>query len=109
MAQILKITLTDDLTGGDADETVVFGLDGRTYEIDLSEKNASALRKALERYVAAGRTSAATRPGRRGGASSHKSGAVDPKAVRAWANDQGIAVSARGRIPSVILEKYLSR
>ena len=36
MAQKVKIILVDDLDGGSADETVRFGLDGVSYEIDLS-------------------------------------------------------------------------
>jgi len=47
MAQKVHITLEDDLDGGDATETVSFGLDGRSYEIDLNDKNAGKLRKAL--------------------------------------------------------------
>ena len=34
MARRVHIVLEDDLDGGPADETVVFGLDGREYEID---------------------------------------------------------------------------
>ena len=40
MAQKVQVVLIDDLDGGDATETVTFGLDGATYEIDLSEQNA---------------------------------------------------------------------
>ena len=47
MAQRVQVILEDDIDGGPADETVTFGLDGVTYEIDLSEKNASALRDAI--------------------------------------------------------------
>jgi hypothetical protein len=57
MAQATVTYLTDDLDGSDADETVKFALDGRTYEIDLNKKNATALRRALKPYVDAGRTS----------------------------------------------------
>lgn len=111
MAQKVTVSLTDDLDGGAADETVIFGLDGRTFEIDLSAKNAAALRKALDKFVAAGRTSGAARAGRRGrsvGRAAKSSSAVDPKAVRAWATDNGIEISARGRIPSTVIEKYLN-
>lgn len=111
MAQKVTVSLTDDLDGGAADETVIFGLDGRTFEIDLSAKNAAALRKALDKFVAAGRTSGAARAGRRGrsvGRAAKSSPAVDPKAVRAWATDNGIEISARGRIPSTVIEKYLN-
>ena len=55
MAQKVHITLEDDLDGGSAAETVAFGLDGRTYEIDLNAKNAKALREDMAKYVAAGR------------------------------------------------------
>ena len=35
MAQIQEIRLIDDLDGHEADETVEFGIDGKSYEIDL--------------------------------------------------------------------------
>lgn len=44
MAQKVQVILLDDLDGGDAAETVSFALDGASYEIDLSAKNASKLR-----------------------------------------------------------------
>ena len=37
------MSLTDDLDGSDADETIMFALDGGSYEIDLNAKNAAAL------------------------------------------------------------------
>ena len=48
MAQKVQVLLVDDLDGGDATETVSFGLDGTSYEIDLSAKNADELRDAVE-------------------------------------------------------------
>jgi hypothetical protein len=110
MAQEVILKLVDDLDGSEAAETVIFGLDGETYEIDLSTKNAAALRKALDRYRASARTSSA---GRAAGSSSKRGrgkgrgrGDVDPKAVRVWAAEQGIQISTRGRIPSEVLEQY---
>ena len=47
MAQRVHIVLEDDIDGGDATETVLFGVDGINYEIDLSDKNASKLRDSL--------------------------------------------------------------
>lgn len=58
MAQSTVVYLTDDLDGSDADETVKFALDGKSYEIDLNKKNASALRRALKPYVENGRSAA---------------------------------------------------
>lgn len=55
MAKATVTYLADDLDGSDADETVRFALDGKSFEIDLSKKNATALRKALKPYVTAGR------------------------------------------------------
>jgi hypothetical protein len=45
MAQKIQVLFIDDLDGGEAEGTVRFGLDGADYEIDLSAKNAAALRK----------------------------------------------------------------
>jgi hypothetical protein len=112
MAQEVITKLVDDLDGSEATETVLFGLDGDSYEIDLSARNAAALRKALDRYLAAARTSssgrAASAGGRRGrsGSKARGRGEVDPKAVRVWAAEQGLEISSRGRIPSEILEQY---
>lgn len=70
MAQRTITTLVDDLDGTDLErgsgETIRFGVDGRTYEIDLSDDNAQALREALQPYTEAGRRIVPTRPrGRR--------------------------------------------
>lgn len=50
-----EVLLIDDLDGSEATETVRFSLDGRAYEIDLSAKNASALRLSVQAYVDAAR------------------------------------------------------
>ena len=47
MAQKVVVSLVDDLDSSEADETVEFGLDGATYEIDLSDANAATLRDRL--------------------------------------------------------------
>ena len=66
MAQRVHIVLEDDVDGSEADETVIFGLDGSSYEIDLSAKNAAKLRDALAVYVAAARR-VSGRSGRKAG------------------------------------------
>ena len=44
MAKKVTVTLVDDFDGdGPADETVEFSIDGVSYEIDLSVKNAKRL------------------------------------------------------------------
>jgi len=71
MAQKVTVSLVDDLSGAQADETFSFGLDGKSYEIDLSSKNADKLRQSLADYVAAARkpvAGASRAPSRRSGA-----------------------------------------
>ena len=65
MAQKVVVSLVDDLDSSEADETVEFGLDGATYEIDLSDANAAALRDRLADYVAHARRSGGRRRRRR--------------------------------------------
>ena len=55
MAKTVIVKLVDDIDGSDADETVQFALDGKSYEVDLSTANASRLRDALKPYVEKGR------------------------------------------------------
>ena len=73
MAQKITVTLEDDLDGGPADETVRFGLDGAGYEVDLSKKNATALRKQLAPFIEHARKAGRAqrrRPGRTASAES---------------------------------------
>ena len=120
MAQKVVVSLVDDLDSSEADETVEFGLDGATYEIDLSDANAAALRDRLADYVAHARrsggrrrsSSAAAAPSSSGSRRASGSGgraAVDREqnqAIREWARKQGMTVSERGRIPSEVSEAY---
>jgi hypothetical protein len=110
MAKQVITLLTDDLDGGEADRTVEFGLDGVNYTIDLSEKNAGKLRKALDPYLAAatrvGRSTLDGRGGRRPAAAGARSSRDQNQAIREWAAKNGYEVSERGRIPSSIVEAY---
>lgn len=55
MAQKVIVQLTDDLDGGEADETVQFSLDGKEYQIDLKASNAKRLRDSLQPFIERGR------------------------------------------------------
>ena len=103
MAQKITVALEDDLDGGPADETVRFRLGGTEYEIDLSKKNAAAFRRKIAPFIEHARK-AGRGPRRRAGgtASSRERSSI----IRAWAKDQGIAVSERGRIPASLVEQY---
>ncbi len=103
MAQRITVELEDDLDGGTADQTVRFGVDGTEYEIDLSTKNAAAFSRKLAPFIdhaRKARRGQRRRPGRTA-ASRDRSGSI-----RAWAEQAGIAVSARGRIPASVVEQY---
>jgi Lsr2 len=109
MAQSITVMLIDDLDQSEAAETVRFGLDGTTYEIDLSARNASELRSMFGRYISAARR---IRP-----APAHARQPRQPRArtqmdreqsrrIRAWAMDKGLLASPRGRIPQHVVDEY---
>ena len=106
MAQRVQIILEDDYDGGEADETVSFALDGAEYEIDLSAQNATELRNALAPWLAHSR--------KIGGRKRTKTARVAPVAespsstsdIRAWALENGMEVSSRGRISSEVRQAY---
>lgn len=115
MARRIVHQLVDDLDGtvlevGEG-ETVLFSLDGVAYEIDLSEKNAAALRSAFTTYIEAARP-VSTGRGQRSAASSaaerkrRRTGQQDYGPVREWAKANGYKVSERGRIPAAVLEAF---
>ncbi len=108
MAQKVHIVLEDDIDGGDASETVSFGLDGTSYEIDLNEENAAGLREALSAYVGhARKVGSGRRTAKRSAAASGAaSGGPAAREVREWARENGLDVPDRGRIPADVREAY---
>ena len=111
MAQKTIVQLVDDLDGAQSDDisTVTFGLDGVTYEIDLTEANATILRKSLEDFVAyARRTGGRVKRGTPAVARSGSAGAgrEQAQAIREWARKNGHEVSDRGRIPASLIEAF---
>lgn len=105
MAQKVQVVLIDDIDGGAADETVAFALDGASYEIDLSTRNASRLRDALAPFV--GHARKASRSAGRRSRSGNRSG--KSAEIRAWARQQGLQVNERGRIPADLAAQYAAR
>ena len=110
MAQKVTVSLVDDVDGSTAAETVEFGIDGVSYEIDLSDSNAKKLRDALAGYVTHARRAGGRR--RAAGGGTRRAAArpsVDREqnaAIRDWARKQGMNISDRGRIPAEVLEAY---
>ena len=116
MAKATVDVLVDDLDGSEGAETVRLGWNGEWRELELSKRNLASLSRALDRYWDVARpTSASGRTNRR-----RRTGAVtssparkakrttkrDPKVIRAWATDNGIAVPSRGRIPGEVERQY---
>ena len=102
--------MTDDV------QTVSFGLDGQSYELDACEEHRAQLQDAFAPYVGAARKaggrggsggSAPRRASR--GTSRPSSGGSDREEVqriREWARANGHQVSERGRLSSSVLEAY---
>jgi hypothetical protein len=101
--QRVEVHLEDDLTGGPADETVRFGLDGADYEVDLSNRHAGELRRQLAPFVEHARLvrSQRQRPRARTAASRERS-----RDIRAWAERQGFSVADHGRLPGNVIHEY---
>ena len=120
MAQRTVVHLVDDIDGTEIrdnqGETVTFGLDGATYEIDLTDQNARQLREAVHVYIAnarrisggRGRSSAtgSVPTQRRGGSSTGRRDPEQTKAIKEWARANGHKVAGRGRISQSVVEAY---
>jgi hypothetical protein len=102
MAQRTQILLTDDLDGTNIapgkGETLTFALDGQSYEIDLTNKNAGALRKALSPYLSVGRRMKTSR----GAKVSRTQVGSNARTIKEWARANGYEFNDRGRIPNEI-------
>jgi hypothetical protein len=108
-----KVTvLVDDIDGSRADGTVVFGIDGAAYEVDLAESNEQILREAIAKFCGAAtrvgkwqvvpdrRQAGPARAGRPAGSAERS------RAIREWAAEAGIPVSPRGRIGTAVIARY---
>jgi|SRR5215467_11094940 len=118
MATQTTVVYWDDLAAAagrevEAEGTHTFALDGAEYEIDLSAANVAKLGKALAPFVEAGRpvkAARATANGQRRGAWPSATVKANRKrqndAVRAFADERGIAYSTRGRLPATLVAQW---
>src|SRR5215475_13073643 len=99
----VDVQLEDDLTGGPADETIQFSLDGRSYEIDLNARHAAEFRHRLGPFTEHARPARPqrSRVTRRSAASRERS-----RQIRLWAEERGFALSPHGRLPGNVIEEY---
>jgi hypothetical protein len=102
MAQRTQVLYVDDIDGSEAEGTLRFGFDGTDYEIDLNKDHADQFAQVIGPFIAAARKVASSRRPARG----TRAGRQNLSDVRAWARNQGIKISERGRIPADVLAKY---
>lgn len=105
MAQKVETLFVDDIDGSAAQDTILFGVDGARYEIDLNSEHAKELRAIFSRYSQAGRKISG--PSRRGNPARRKASADGAATdVRNWAKAHGLKVKDRGRVPADVLAQY---
>ncbi|WP_307451162.1 MULTISPECIES: Lsr2 family protein [Microbacterium] len=102
--------MVDDLDGTVLEDgqgkQITFSVEGRAYEIDLSDRNADKFYSAIAPYVDAARSVARGNTAPRRGRTTRRASDVDLGAVREWARANGHTVSDRGRVPATILDAY---
>lgn len=115
MAQRVQVMLTCDLDDDDVEaiETVTFGTDGATYEIEMCQQHLDEYHNWMHDYVSRGRKVGGSRRTRaRSGstATTSRSRANSKKSavpsIREWARANGFKVSSRGRIPYEVRSAY---
>ena len=109
MVKKVSVELIDDYDGeSSAAETVEFAVDGRSYEIDLSDEHADQLRADFGRWAGHARRIS----GRRTAGGPRQRHVQVPReqwaGIREWARRQGYAVAGRGRIPKKIVDAFNS-
>lgn len=104
LTRVLVERLVDDVD--DVTETLDFSYRGVDYQIDLSARNARTLDKLLAPFLEVSRRSEKRSATRSRPVAKAPSPAPDAKAVRAWAKNQGIEVSDRGRVAADVMNRY---
>lgn len=122
MARRETVVYSCDLHDGDMTdsvETVGFGLDGTSYELDACEQHRKELHEAFAPYIGAARKAGAgstagarraprssSRSSSSGGSSGGGSDREEVQRIREWARENGHKVSERGRLSASVLEAY---
>lgn len=106
MAQRIETKLICDLTGAEADETIEFGFEGKSYRIDLTKQYADAFRDIMADYVNASAVVGKSADRRTRGSGAPRANRDQTRAVREWAQKNGYNVSTRGRIPVEVQQAF---
>ncbi|MDF2562720.1 MULTISPECIES: histone-like nucleoid-structuring protein Lsr2 [Microbacterium] len=109
MARKQITQLIDDLDGtvleSGEGKQITFSIEGRAYEIDLSDDNAEKFYKALAPFVDVARSIRVNNTSRSRSSRANKSD-LDLGAVREWARANGHTVNERGRVPAAVIDAY---
>ncbi|WSE16938.1 Lsr2 family protein [Streptomyces sp. NBC_01397] len=96
-----RVIIESDLSGEPDASSVSFAFDGKNYTVDLTEAEKEEFAKVLSPYldVAEEATSGQV-------AIPAQSTGPDPAKVRAWAQENGIEVNTKGRVPHSVIAQY---
>ena len=100
---ITQVRVTDDLDGSEGADTIRFGYQGKSYEIDLSPKNAEKYDKIFQTLIASARRTGASPTVARSSKTERDFNIVE---LREWAGKKKIELPVRGRIPLAIVEQF---
>jgi hypothetical protein len=110
MARKVYVQLVDDIdekpieSGG---EHITYSVNGVSYEIDLSDKNAKEFHRKLDYYIEHSTKVGGKRQKKSSSpATGAKRDANQTKAIREWAKANGHNISARGRIPAEVEQAF---
>ncbi|MGO4470321.1 Lsr2 family protein [Arthrobacter sp. M-10] len=108
MAKQTYTRIIDDLTNEVLEEgqgeTLTFGFQGKSYSIDLGQKNADEFRKVMQKYTSVATQEVSRLP--RTTSAAPKSNKEYLAKVRLWALDNGLPASARGRLAQTTIDAY---
>lgn len=98
-----KTVLIDDIDGGEAQVTIVFAINGESYQLDLSQTNANRFHKALKPFIDA---AAGLKEAHRNEVDEVAAAVNKRNQIRAWAKKKGYDVAERGKIPKEVLDAF---
>lgn len=99
--------VTDDFDGKplpEGTQPIRIAYDGKEWDVYLSDDNADKLRRTLAEYT--DDAERVYRSTRRSSASAPRKGSEDLAAIRAWARQNGLEVSDRGRVAQDVKDAY---
>lgn len=112
MARQVVVQVFCDVCGAAEANPVEFAVDRSTFEIDLCPEHRGQFTNALAPFVSQARSARTRAVSTSSSSAAKKPARRDPsqtEAIRAWAKEQGFAISSRGRIPGHIEDAYANR